>query len=738
MRLVPPIKPIFCALFSLLLSASVFAQTSIDKDKGCHPPINRQRWHDDVDAEQKNALKASGSSTEFQMGNDQVTYHVTNSIIGNVDAFQCRIEKDSMGDQKKVGYLQGLAKLIRNFVTQYKAHQFNPTNFQAALDTYEAAMHKDLKGESIQQLLDKQIPDVANIIMDCGAFDNNTGYINTRYDLKRKYLLAHTDQIFMTLKDNPDLPFRDSLIKVAGHLYPRKLYDYAAADNKLGRAIRNINDSMIQLVVRMATDKNGSGQLYFPFFDDLLKGRQTIEEIDSTKEDPVRYYKLLVKTKLDYVHRMIDENEKITEMKSLDQMLQNKGVELFIKSINELHESPDAVRFKILNQLSAEELYFLIIGGEQDLYTSSYVRGVYPAMMQKINGHGDTLLLNVGFDHFKKFIKIAAGYNTLSNFLGSMPKENAAMLMTAFVNKLESSSLEDGVDVADSYASIAESIKPVADGMLSNVKKNLNEMTKDNNKRGMVIYDLLYKLFMSSTDSTIDLSKEFNIPPVYSVNYKALAGDSGKVVIQVFFYGDKDGRGNFANFVPYFPAKSWKRYDTKYWVSFTSLKGKPVVIYANRPLPEETGEVDKAQEELDQYLEDKGLSPTIIVHRGHSYYAPFTVDQIPPTAKIVFLGSCGGYNLINDILEHSADAHIIASKQTGKQVINQPFFNFLDKKLLTGNNIEWIPFWKEFEKEYGKLDGFGDYVPPHKNLGAIFIKAYKNAMGENVQQSTGM
>jgi hypothetical protein len=27
-------------------------------------------------------------------------------------------------------------------------------------------------------------------------------------------------------------------------------------------------------------------------------------------------------------------------------------------------------------------------------------------------------------------------------------------------------------------------------------------------------------------------------------------------------------------------------------------------------------------------------------------------------------------------------------------------------------------------------EGFQDYIPPHKNLGAIFIKAYKMAMGE--------
>jgi hypothetical protein len=42
--------------------------------------------------------------------------------------------------------------------------------------------------------------------------------------------------------------------------------------------------------------------------------------------------------------------------------------------------------------------------------------------------------------------------------------------MRAFVNNLESSKgLEDGVDIADSYASISETIKPIAAKMLENV-----------------------------------------------------------------------------------------------------------------------------------------------------------------------------------------------------------------------------------------------------------------------------
>jgi hypothetical protein len=427
------------------------------------------------------------------------------------------------------------------------------------------------------------------------------------------------------------------------------------------------------------------------------------------------------------------------EVKALSAMLEKKALDNFIKPINDLHEVENpAVRFAALNPLTAQELYYLVIAGETDLYTSSYIKGVYPRMMAKVGNRGDSLLLSVGFDHFKKFIKVAAGYNTLPNFLSSFPEQDRArVLMTAFVNNLDKSEgLEDGVDVADSYASISETLKPVADQMLENVKRNYEEATRDNNRRGMVMYDLLYKLFQSSSDTTINLSKEFNIPPVYGVNYKSLAGgsDSGRVVIQVFFYGDKDGRGNYANFVPQFPTSLWKRTETKQWISFSSTKGRPILVYANKPLDEQSGEVDRAQAALCEYLAEKELNPTIVIHRGHSYYAPYTIEQLAPSAKIVFLGSCGGYHLIHDVLGHAEDAHIIASKQIGKQVINQPLIDMMMEKLRNGSNIEWIPFWREFEKRFKTIEGFGDYIPPHKNLGAIFIKAYKNAMGDSEGQ----
>jgi hypothetical protein len=251
----------------------------------------------------------------------------------------------------------------------------------------------------------------------------------------------------------------------------------------------------------------------------------------------------------------------------------------------------------------------------------------------------------------------------------------------------------------------------------------------------MVMYDLLYKLFLSA-DSTqnIDLSAEFGIPPVYNVNFNSLANDSGKVIMQVFFYGDRDGQNIFQGFLKMFSSSNWKLASNDKWVTINASNGKPVFIYANRPLPEENGEDEKAQQALAEYLDKTNQQPTVVIHRGHSYYANATISQVRPAAKIVFLGSCGGYHLIHDILKTAPDAHIIASKQIGKTAINRPFFQLLMEKVRTGNNIDWIPFWKEFNKMV-YVEGFEDYIPPYKNLGAIFIKAYKRAMGDEDEEN---
>ena len=731
----------FILLISLLAFQPLLAQKAgTDCAKDLKPPKYRELFHDYVDKQQKEILRSDGrADNDFKpSGDDDINFRLTRGVVSDVDCLQFRIEKDStLNDQAKKKYLRGLENLLKYFVGNWRKNVVNATEFPLILDAYETGMRREIKGQSVEDIVSSLPYDAGLNLMSAKIFDENPGSKACQFILLRKYFGLHTDPtaIFLKLRENPDIPFLDSMIKVAAYRSPATLYDFAAAGNKLAYAIRKVDDSLVKTVSEMAT--LSAGRWYFPFLDNILRKKMTRQEIDAVKDDSVKYYQLLVRTHLDYKQRAMNKDTAYG-YEDLEERMKKKALEVFVNTINALHDLDDpAVRFKVIQPLSVEELYYLAVLTDGTIYTSSFVKGVYPLMMQKANLHGDSVLKLVLFDKYRKFIKMCAGYNTLTNFLGSFPvKKNASeesdaeKLMRAFVGKLEQSGgLEDGVDVADSYASIYETIKPLAAQMMRNVKENYQQNVRSNNKKGMVMYNLLYKLFLSADNNNhIDLSKEFGIPPVYNVPFKDLTNDSGRVVIQMFFYNDKYVPGLVQGFVKMFSNRNWKVTSNDQWITATSVKGMPVTIYANKAIAEEDGSDEKAQETLDEYLEKNNIHPTVSIHRGHSYTAPYTIQQMSAISRIVFLGSCGGYQIIHDVLEKASDAHIIASKQIGKTAVNEPFFQLLTEKIRNGSNIDWIPFWVELEKKI-KVEGFEDYIPPYKNLGAIFIKAYKIAMG---------
>jgi len=97
---------------------------------------------------------------------------------------------------------------------------------------------------------------------------------------------------------------------------------------------------------------------------------------------------------------------------------------------------------------------------------------------------------------------------------------------------------------------------------------------------------------------------------------------------------------------------------------------------------------------------------------------------------LVLLGSCGGYHNLHDVLETCPYAHIIASKQVGSGTINQPMIVSITESLRQGKNLNWPEMWKSFGKQFKGNELFDDYIPPHRNLGAIFIMAYNKIMDE--------
>ena len=734
-------RSVLSFVFFLLVLSQTFTAIAGDTT---NIPLNRRVFHDKIKAEQLRLDKADGKIDGFiKLSNiDDVNLQVTDAFLRKVNILRNFVELDTalVTNQDKIRYLRYIENVLKSFNYAFKAHHITAAFGPALIDNFSLILKANIKGESMAPYILESPFEVAVLLMD--IFPENVGLKESKKYLFLKNAELHPETILKTIGPYADEPFADTLVVIAFENNPTLLFDYAQnARSPQGRLIRKSTDKRIQVIAQLS--KMDSALFYFPFLDDLISGKQTIAGIGkylahgNRKYDSVGYYKLLVRTEIDYTKRMTDPVHPETPLgmfgvNGLVDMLQNKAIQHFVTPINELHEATNpAVRFKALDLLNPQDLYYMMVMGENDIYTSSY-KNSFDLMMKRMGPkpRGDSLLMSVGFDHFKKFLKMAAGYNKLDTFLKTFPGDRSDKLMMAFISNLESSgTLEDADDVADSYGSITN--KLLLKSMLKNVSDNEQRCADNSNTRGRVIYSMLKKIFLSA-DSTnhVDLSKELGIPPVYTVDYKYLADDTGRIIEQVFFYGDKDGKESYHDYLSSFPKTDWKITTAKNkWIEIRSLKGKPILIFANLPLDNKTDMDADAQKDLIDYLDENNIRPTIVIHRGHSYHLQYTIKQMPESAKIIMLGSCGGYNNLKQILDYAPDAHIISTKQIGSRNVNKPIIEALNNTLRAGRNIDWRQMWNGLEGIFAKeshemRDLFDDYIPPHKNLGALLIKAY--------------
>jgi len=736
------IRTIFLAIAIFIFTGNLYAFSDTVK-----VPIQRQLFHDKINEEQKLLDKADGKQDgliRVSVNND-INIAVTDVIIRSINELQDSIETNTKipYQKEKVLYLSHVEKMLREYRLAWANKQINPVYGPMLVDNFKKIMQADIDSLDMFPLIDEMPYEIGRINVE--IFAENKGYHQSKNSVYLKFCSLYPERILGTVGQYAKESFADSLVVVACKNDPAQAYKFSQdIGSGVGKLIHNNTNSLVKSIAHLS---NTTGALlYFPFLDDIVSGKK---QTDSLKKiigdgeqgyDSVAYFKLLVQTEIEYSKRLVNGDTAITMFgaNGLRDMLERKARQHFITPINELHEKPEAIRMKAIDSLSPVDIYYMIVTNESEIYTSSYKHS-FNRMLQRLGKKPatDSLLLSVNFDYFKKFIKMAANFNKLDTFLALMPSGNAESLMKAFVGRLETTnSLEDAVDVADSYSSINN--KKLLTNILKYVNDNEQRCTNDDNKRGKIIYSILKTIFLSA-DSTnkIDLNAELGIPPVYSIDNKVLMDDSGRVVQQVFFYGDEDGKNFFTPYISAFSGKEWKINNTmKEWVEIKSVSNNPRVwTYVNRPLNNDQNLDDTAQIHLNQYLKKNNLKPSIITHRGHSYWLERTMNRMAGDAKIILLGSCGGYKNLSRIININPDAHIISTKQIGTGNINQVVTNKLNQVLLSGKTIVWKTIWDELSVYFAKQpkdikESWDDYVPPYKNLGAIFIKAYNKKAEE--------
>lgn len=727
-------KNIYFLGFLLVIFGNAIAQPSGYEMP--YIPSIRQIFHDNIDHSQRQIilLNCTKDSVFNASNNIDVNLYTTYQLKSKIDYLQFYLETEkTIVDADKYTWLRGINDMLQDFIKDYKNKKIEAIYLTSLINAYQTAMQLQFLSKSIKPVVDDNILEIGEILLENFALQNNIGATESKLSLVYKLCKKNPESTLKILSRFPNLPNADSLIIEFAYLNPQELYDYAASNNELGKKIKTINEPMVQAVVQMSGVNEG--RFLFPFLDEIIAKNLTVDDIKKTIDNEEAYYKLLVKTQTVYEIKK-QQGKKPLAMDVLTDKLKAKALEVYISPINALHEENNpAIRFAKIQNLSPVELYFLVVMGEEEMYTSSFISGVYPKIIEGLGKiKSDSLLRIVHYAYYRKFIKVCAGFNMLEDYLSRMDNPVAENLMKSFASNLEQYwSLEEAVDVADSYTSIKDSsIKKIIN---DEVTINLKKHTENNHKKGKVIYGLLHQIFASfDSTSTANIVKVFNVPEVNFLNNSSLKDDKGKIYVQQFFYGDKDGKTFYADFINSFRGSGWRIINKANWVEVNSNTNTPITIFANKPLDEAEGLDDAAQKSLYYYLDSLNIYPTIAIHRGHSYYVKSSIKQITSYAKLVLLGSCGGYHSLSKVLSISPQAQIIASKQIGTGVINIAIIDAIMDNLKQGKDLNWTALWQQVESKFANRkelkERFDDYIPPQKNLGAIFIMAYYKAMDE--------
>ena len=726
-------------VLSIVPSQTAFAQKAKDKKKKKETkkkdpftakevwepiPITRQGFHSYVDKSQVEADEMDGyrDGSILINGSKRKTKKLSEAIIEMPNQLQVVIENLPLDNRNKLLYLRELNTNLKRFNTEFKmfGKSIDVDMYSSMMSSFKDIMRIEIEKGDMVKYVENNFD--LGVYANKHMFKENQEAVNLLY---KKMVAQYPDKMLYKLREFSNTEAADNLIIKTAAKSPNVILSYAKSTSVERDIVMRSKDPLVQAITGLATNTTNSLKA-LPFISDIYNKKMTFEEVNKAIANPQSYYKQLVKSKI---------NQPTIGAHVISREIKHEALKTYVRQVNELHDETAAVRFKVTNDLSATELYYLMVLCSDEIYTSSFT-GLYSRMLERMKPQkGNNFLDSLNKDKFRTFIRMSAGYNVLDTFLRTMSESEKNDLMSSFVHDIDKNTetdLEDAVDVADALASIND--EKTLKFLRTELKKDYERTYEQNNKRGLVIYFLLHTIsnaILHPEDTTNKLEEALKIPPITKVPYDALVDVSGTVYQQHFFYGDKDGRSSLASFLTRFPSSKWSVKKSKQWIKIASKAGKPIVIYANQPLDEPKDE--EAQLALNNHLIKEGIEPGIIVHRGHSYHLPGTLKYIGPKHRIVILGSCGGYHNLSTILDQSEDAHIISSKQTGTMHVNDPLIKIINDRLSAGKGVEWLPIWKKLGglmKSKKNKDLYSDYVPPHKNMGALFLKAFKIQMAD--------
>lgn len=655
-----------------------------------------------------------------------IVYPLSRSLESELKSIQKYIlSADALTSAEKQKAMQSLiyfvVELNKNITNQKLEVYDLPSTFRSYKNILQAVMYN----KSTSELLIAPGPRRSQVLAAAFKEYRQSSLIEDVAVYKR--VASSPEFILSFLESKPGYRFTDSLLYEAAVYNPLKFISYLRRPNSsLQQKIRNTSNIYLQQVVFLSEEKNATELL--PFVKQLAEETITVDSILKARLDIVKYFQLLVNT---MKASQPSDDASFIFGRLLRNGLKEKSLYFYVNYINQQHDASDAVRFASIKGLRPEDIYYIITSGGEELYTSSYL-GLYKRLMEHFkNQSADSLFQIVNYDNFRVFMRMAANYNVLPDFLSRMSYESAAALLKRFISGIESDTntgLEKAMDIADSFTGLGNATDIIAI-IRDELESNLARCKQEQQYFGIRLYGILLQVFDLVKQSD-NLNKLWTTLGNYEIlKQKSLQNKNGEIIELVLFYGDDDGVASFNNFQKLFTdVTKWETSKTSSWLTIRSKTSEPIVIYANLPLDYKDESDLRAQDSLFTYMSGQGAEPSILVHRGHSYHLGKTLRKLQPSVKLAILGSCGSYNNAISIASINPDIQIIGSKKMGSKSINDPIISMINETLLSGSDLYWPDVWEKlrarFNKDQAALNLFNEYIPPGKNVSLFVLKLF--------------
>lgn len=534
------------------------------------------------------------------------------------------------------------------------------------------------------------------------------------------YLAEKHPQIILNNKEKlKHLKGYSKILNLVAFNAPNTIKKYLSnPENEVNKALLSTKNDTTQVLYNIYNRYKYNTKAY-TLLHKILTREYTIDEAHAIGESQVDYLKALIDITIQKspagIHSVEEEQNQIS-----------------LKMIREVNDNPvlNHPRLNIIRGLQADEIYSLMILGKEEIFHFAFEQ-IYNAFVNKTQGQSIAQVFNAAnYFKFRDFSNLLAVFNKFPEFFY---RNTTLKEQQDFIEKLVHIDFSE-VECIEEAAVVCEFINNCTHTEIQRMVQNrilaeYQEAEGRKDQLALAVYSLLAsnvgKRAVENKEWFVGMENKFSKYTLSSIDVNQLKNKNGKITEVCYFYNDADGISSYNSFVATFKKMpNWMMQDLGSYLYISSVAGVDVDVFANKPQYEQLG-----QSSIKEYLIVNNLEPTVIVHRGHSYHSQKTIDQMLGSPKFIFMGSCGGYYKISELLVRSPNAQILSTKQVGTMGVNDPVLNQLHEKFRNNQSIDWPTFWADQQMKLGSNTHFKSYVPPHKNNGALFINAFFKVVG---------